>query len=344
MGDFSEDALIEQPAIELLKSMEWDYLNCYNETYGVGGTLGRETPQEVVLTRKLMAAIQKLNPKLPPEAWKLAVEELERDRSAMSPAAANQDVYKLLKDGVKVTFSDPQQGGQTEEKVKVIDWETPTNNDFFLASQFWISGQVYKRRADLVGFVNGLPLAELRKKLSKAKPEESESLAAQIRFMETTDMAVVVSQSQNEVTDFQELGLDITPHRLRMVKEDLETKFKDPEDPLRLVFLCAMWITGFDVPSCSTIYLDKPMRNHTLMQTIARANRVFGGKVNGLIVDYVGVFRDLQKALAIYGGGAGGGGGPVEDKEELVDRLRQAIVDTTAFCEERILLQIDRCH
>ncbi len=77
----------------------------------------------------------------------------------------------------------------------------------------------------------------------------------------------------------------------------------------RIVFVCAMWMTGFDVPSCSTIYLDKPMRNHTLMQTIARANRVFGDKVNGLIVDYIGVFRDLQRALAIYGSGVGGEAG-----------------------------------
>src|SRR2546429_7217183 len=81
-----------------------------------------------------------------------------------------------------------------------------------------------------------------------------------------------------------------------------------------------MWRTGFDVPSLSTIYLDKPMRNHTLMQTIARANRVFLDKANGLIVDYVGVFRDLQKALAIYGsgsgGGSGGGGKPRPDKSE----------------------------
>src|ERR1035437_863659 len=125
--------------------------------------------------------------------------------------------------------------------------------------------------------------------------------------MRTTDMAVVISQAQNEVAEFKEKGLDIAQHRLRMVKEDMETKFKDPDDPFRLVFVCAMWMTGFDVPSCSTIYLDKPLRNHTLMQTIARANRVFKDKVNGLIVDYVGVFRDLQKALAIYGSASGGG-------------------------------------
>ena len=86
-----------------------------------------------------------------------------------------------------------------------------------------------------------------------------------------------------------------------MLKEDLDERFKDPNDPFRLVFVCAMWMTGFDVPSCSTIYLDRPMRNHTLMQTIARANRVFPEKENGLIVDYIGVFRDLEKALAIYG-------------------------------------------
>ena len=85
-----------------------------------------------------------------------------------------------------------------------------------------------------------------------------------------------------------------------MLEEDLDERFKDPDDPFRLVFVCAMWMTGFDVPSCSTIYLDRPMRNHTLMQTIARANRVFPEKENGLIVDYVGVFRRLEAALAVY--------------------------------------------
>src|SRR5437588_9395712 len=103
-----------------------------------------------------------------------------------------------------------------------------------------------------------------------------------------------------------------------MIQQELETKLKTEDDALGTVFVCAMWMTGFDVPSLSTIYLDKSMRNHTLMQTIARANRVFLDKPNGLIVDYVGVFRDLQKALAIYGSGSGGGiedgDTPVEDK------------------------------
>ncbi len=180
--------------------------------------------------------------------------------------------------------------------------------------------------------------AELKKSLAKAAPEEQDAILDTLNWMKTTDMAVVLSQAQNEVADFKAKGLDITPHRQRMVKEDLETKFKNPDDPFRLVFVCAMWMTGFDVPSCSTIYLDKPLRNHTLMQTIARANRVFGEKVNGLIVDYVGVFRDLQKALAIYaGGGAGGGGGPtpVEKKAELIAMLKKAIVEAVDFCKQR---------
>ncbi len=150
-------------------------------------------------------------------------------------------------------------------------------------------------------------------------------------------MAVVVSSGQNEVKEMREKGLDIKPHRERMVKEDLDLKFKDPEDPLRLVFVCAMWMTGFDVPTCSTISLDKPMRNHTLMQTIARANRVAKDKVDGLIVDYVGVFRNLQKALAIYAAPRPGAGtdSPIRDKAELVGVLKKAIGEAETFCTER---------
>src|SRR5713226_493767 len=121
-----------------------------------------------------------------------------------------------------------------------------------------------------------------------------------------------------------------------MKREDLDSKFKDANDPLRIVFVCAMWMTGFDVPSLSTIYLDKPMRNHTLMQTIARANRVWMDKVNGLIVDYVGIFNDLRKALAIYTPGSGAGAGdPVLSKAELVAWLQRAVDEATRFCVER---------
>ncbi|HNC06568.1 MAG TPA: DUF3387 domain-containing protein, partial [Solirubrobacterales bacterium] len=143
------------------------------------------------------------------------------------------------------------------------------------------------------------------------------------------------SQSQNEIAEMEEAGLDITPHRRRMLEEDLDERFKDPENPLRLVFVCAMWMTGFDVPSCSTIYLDRPMRNHTLMQTIARANRVFPEKDNGLIVDYVGVFRRLEEALAIYAAARDDeeAGDVIRDKEELVAELELAVGELEEFCE-----------
>lgn len=743
-SDYTEDTLVEQPAIELFETLDWEAQNCFFEIMGVDGTLGRETRSDVVLVRRLLPALAKLNPGLPNEALMLAIEELTKDRSLMIPVQANREIYDLIKNGVKVSFLNEKEEEQVET-VTVIDWKDPANNDFFLASQLWVTGEVYTRRADLVGFVNGLPLVfvelkaahknlevaykknlsdyrntipqifwynafvilsngvdskigsttaswehftewkrinsegevgvvsletiirgtcdpqklldivenftvfseaqgglvkivaknhqylgvnnaieavkkiednkgrlgvfwhtqgsgksysmlffsqkilrkvpgnwtflvvtdrkeldeQIYKTFTKAgvvtEPEESvhaesgehlkelltedhryvfsliqkfrtekgqkypklsdrqdiivitdeahrtqydilalnmrnalpesafigftgtplmvgeektrevfgdyvsiynfkqsiddnatvplyyenripelelvnvhlnedmeellekadltaeeerrferefareyhlitrddrleaiaedivehfmgrgykgkamvvsidkatairmydkvkkywtsylgglkaeravaigprtDELGEAISYMEETDMAVVVSQAQNEVEELAEKGLDILPHRRRMIQEDLETKFKDPDDPFRIVFVCAMWMTGFDVPSCSTIYLDKPMKNHTLMQTIARANRVFGEKVNGLIVDYVGVFRDLQRALAIYGSDAGGGikegERPVEDKSALIEYLRHAIDETVYFCAEQ---------
>lgn len=122
-----------------------------------------------------------------------------------------------------------------------------------------------------------------------------------------------------------------------MATEDLNKKFKDPADPFRIVFVCAMWLTGFDAPSVNTIYLDKPMKNHTLMQTIERANRVFRDKTCGTIVDYIGVFRNLQKALAIYATPSTGGSvdTPVKDKVALVEALRKAITKVTVYCNDK---------
>ena len=173
---------------------------------------------------------------------------------------------------------------------------------------------------------------------------EGQALQDRIRYMKETDMAVVVSQSQNEIGDLRAQGVDITPHRQRMNTEDLDAKFKDPENPFRIVFVCAMWMTGFDVPACSTIYLDKPQRNHTLMQTIARANRVFADKANGLIVDYIGIFRNLEQALAIYAEGTDEEGrNPIQDKSELVEKLKGAIAEIKQFCANHgvDLAQID---
>jgi type I restriction enzyme R subunit len=177
--------------------------------------------------------------------------------------------------------------------------------------------------------------ARVQKELSRYDLPKSEqaTLKQRLEVLTGTDMAVIVSPGQNEVEQMRRFSLDISPHRRRMYESQpgLDEKFKDTTDPLRLVFVCAMWLTGFDAPSCSTVYLDKPMRNHTLMQTIARANRVFPGKHSGVIVDYANVFASLEKALAIYGAGKGGTN-PVKDKAQLVGALREAVAATTAFC------------
>ena len=735
---YSENSLVEQPAIALLAELGWDTINAYYEFDNGASTLGRETRAEVILTARLRPALQRLNPAAPSAAINQAIEELSRDRSRMSMVAANREIYHLLKNGVRVPVPDPEGDGETVEVVRVIDWDNSANNDFLLCSQFWVTGEMHTRRADLVGCVNGLPLvlvelkaahrrletaftgnlrdykdtipqlfwpnamiilsngsqsrvgsvtagwehfaewkkvdsedeagrvsletmlrgvcdparlldlienfalfqeapgglikltaknhqylgvnnalaamADIRQREGKlgvfwhtqgsgksvamiffaqkvlrklpgnwtfvvvtdrqeldgqiyknfvsagvvtegraqaesckhlrellredhryvftlihkfgtekgeahpvlserrdiivitdeahrsqydtlalnmrtalpnaaflaftgtplivgeektrqvfgdyisvydfqqsvadgatvplyyenripelqlvnenlnedmerlleeaeldeaherklerefareyhlitrddrleavakdlvahftgrgfqgkamiicidkatavrmydkvkkhwgekitalqaewagADDEARKEIEEHIARMKETDMAVVVSQGQNEIAEMADKGLDIRPHRKRMVDEDLETKFKNPADPFRLVFVCAMWMTGFDVPICSTLYLDKPMRNHTLMQTIARANRVYPGKVSGLIVDYAGVFRNLERALAIYGVG-GGGDKPVEDKAALVAALRQALGETRCLCQEQ---------
>ncbi|NLX51090.1 MAG: type I restriction endonuclease subunit R [Deltaproteobacteria bacterium] len=730
---YTEDALVEQPAITLLAELGWETFNAYSEFDNGVSPLGRETKAEVVLKTRLREVLLRINTDVSVDSIHQAIEELTRDRSRMSPTSANREIYHLLKNGVRIPVPEPEGDGETIELVRVIDWDEPANNNFLLCSQFWITGEMHTRRADLIGFVNGLPLlfielkaahrrletaftgnlrdykdtvphlfwpnaliilsngsqsrvgsvtagwehfaewkkigsedekgrvsleimlrgicdparlldlvenfclyqevpgglikltaknhqylgvnnalvalADIRqrdgrlgvfwhtqgsgksvsmiffaqkvlrklpgnwtfvivtdrqeldgqiyknfasagvvtegraqaesskhlrqllsedhryiftlihkfripeevstrsdiivitdeahrsqydtlalnmrtalpnasflaftgtplivgeektrqvfgdyisvydfhqsvddgstvrlyyenripelqlvnenlnedmerlleeaeldetqeKKLERefgreyhlitredrleavakdvvahftgrgfqgkammicidkatavrmydkvkkhwrekiialqaewngAEDDARKEIEKRIALMRETDMAVVVSQGQNEIAEMKDKGLDIRPHRKRMVDEDLETKFKNPDDPFRLVFVCAMWMTGFDVPSCSTLYLDKPMRNHTLMQTIARCNRVYPGKVSGLIVDYAGVFRNLEKALAIYGAGRGGDK-PVEDKAALVAALRQALEETKSLCQER---------
>lgn len=180
-------------------------------------------------------------------------------------------------------------------------------------------------------------LAKLNIALSKAADEhEKEKIRQTIEQYEGIDMAVVVSQGQNEIADMEEFEIDMRPLRARMQKEDLETKFKDPDSNLRIVFVCAMWITGFDVLNLSTLYLDKPLKNHTLMQTIARANRVYPGKTNGLIVDYIGVFRNIQRALAIYATPESGASidDIIKEKEELVELLVSIAKRTRGFLKK----------
>lgn len=218
------------------------------------------------------------------------------------------------------------------------------------------------RMYKLVEFYWDERIRELEVQLPSATDEQDEQYRRrQIEWLRQTQMAVVVSEEQGEVEKFRKWELDITPHR-RLIKEgialpeamrkqprfqnmqrlSLDDAFKAEEHPFRVVIVCAMWLTGFDVPSLSTLYLDKPLKAHTLMQAIARANRVNEGKNNGMIVDYCGILKNLRKALATFAGtgdgGRGGKGGetePARPDEELLADLAEAIVLVRAFLADR---------
>ena len=185
-------------------------------------------------------------------------------------------------------------------------------------------------------------LKELEALINKAEDQQEEQeLKRKYDKVKETEICVVVSSEQNEVDKFRKMNLDIEVHRRKMVERNLEKEFKDEENPFRLAIVCAMWITGFDAPCVSTVYLDKPIKGHTLMQTIARANRVYDDeKENGLIVDYGNVYKQLEHAYSIYGeGGKSGGKGkpagkPVEPLEDLEIELKQAIKDVKAYLKE----------
>lgn len=184
-------------------------------------------------------------------------------------------------------------------------------------------------------------LTEEEKKLvaernhAKTEEERAEKIR-QLEFLSKMEMAVVISKEEGEEDKFAAQGLDISLHRKKMEAitpegKDIEDRFKDKDDHLSLVFVCAMWLTGFDVPSLSTLYLDKPMKGHTLMQAIARANRVYPGKSCGIIVDYVNVFKYMQKALSEYAETDGKEDYPAKDIEQLITNIERSISDTEAF-------------
>lgn len=184
-------------------------------------------------------------------------------------------------------------------------------------------------------------LPEEKKKLveerNHAKTEEERAeKCRQLDFLSNMDMAVVISKEDGEEEKFAVQGLDIVPHRKKMEAispdgKDIEDRFKDKDDPISLVFVCAMWLTGFDVPSLSTLYLDKPMKGHTLMQAIARANRVFPGKSCGIIVDYVNVFKYMQQALSDYASTGDDMDYPAKDIGLLIANIDRTIVECDGF-------------
>ena len=204
------------------------------------------------------------------------------------------------------------------------------------------------RMYDMVQTAQKEEIIALRRKIMQTRDAElKQRYKRAIQFMEETRMAVVISQEgsdKEETKKFEKEGLVIHQHRRLMDHPDddgrnIEDYFKDPNNTYRIVFVTAMWLTGFDAPAVSTLYLDKPLQNHTLMQAIARANRVFEGKKNGLVVDYFGVFRNLKKALADYAeGGKGDKKGedefPLQEFEELLLILEAGIAEAKAYCKD----------
>lgn len=213
-------------------------------------------------------------------------------------------------------------------------------------SDLWTSGKAMfvclnkvtcVRMYNLVQKYWNAEIASLKIKIQNATQQEAQELERKLQWMQETEMAVVISQEQNEIQTFNKWGLDIKTHRKKMEKRELDKEFKDAKNPLRVVFVCAMWLTGFDVQCLSCLYLDKPLKAHTLMQTIARANRVSEGKSNGLIVDYIGIVKALRKALADYTANVGrqGGTDPTVDKDVLIARILETIAAANAFLADR---------
>ena len=190
----------------------------------------------------------------------------------------------------------------------------------------------------------------LEKQATKINDEQEQIIAYRnLKWVKETEISVIISSEQNEIKKFRDWDLDIELHRQKMNSRNLESEFKDENNPFRIAIVCAMWITGFDVKSLSTLYIDKPLKSHTLMQTIARANRVHTDKNNGLIVDYIETYKALLKALAIYGGGTSKGSGgeetedepPVRPLEELEEELKETIDATISFLKHDCEFDLD---
>jgi type I restriction enzyme, R subunit len=190
--------------------------------------------------------------------------------------------------------------------------------------------------------IDATPDADLRQALHAQR----DRLLAQADWLDQTILGLIVSEAQGEVAEFKKWNFDIIEHRALMKqgfetpdgkRVDVESAFKDPKHPFRVAVVCAMWLTGFDVECLSTLYVDKPMKAHTLMQAIARANRRFPGKDFGLVVDYNGMLASLRAALAQYALGDEATGSPeiVAPLVERVAALDDAIVEAETFLRAR---------
>ncbi|MBW2561772.1 MAG: type I restriction endonuclease subunit R, partial [Deltaproteobacteria bacterium] len=319
------------------KTNAWfgDYVSEYNFIQSVDD--GATVP---LFYRKRVPEVLNQNENLSDEFYQIledenlddkAQEKLEKEYSTEMEVIKRDDRLETIAKDIVAHF--PCRGYLGKGMVVSIDKYT--------AVKMYDKVQIYwkEEMKRLVGLVSKATDAGYKERMQKT-----------LDFMRTVEMAVVISEDAGEEERFAKQGLDIKPHRMKINDidvngHDIEYRFKDPTDKLQLVFLCAMWLTGFDAPTVSTLYLDKPMKDHTLMQTIARANRVTShtinsiSKANGEVVDYYNVFRNMKKALSDYAmGDDKEQESPVQDKSNLFDLLDDALLQGTAFCSS---LEID---
>ena len=266
----------------------------------------------------------------------------------------NPEITDKILDAIEAADLDPDQAEKVmhefEKEVHLLTAEPRLKaiaHDFVQHySDLWTSGKamfVCLNKVTCVRMYNYVQdewekeIASLEQRIAHAaSDQEQQELSRKLTWMKETEMCVVISQEQNEIKTFQEWKLDIKPHREKMEKRELDKEYKDSDNPFRVVFVCAMWLTGFDVKSLSCLYLDKPLKAHTLMQTIARANRVAAGKSNGLIIDYIGIVGALKKALNDYTQNVNGTSGvdPTVDKEEMIEHILKAVAGANQLMDE----------
>lgn len=249
----------------------------------------------------------------------------------------NEDETRLLENSASRILEVIKRDDRLDKIAQDIVHHFPRRG--FLGKGMVVSVDKYTavKMYDKVQHYWGIEKQKITQERNQAQTKEKrDELTKILNYMNTVEMAVIISEEADENDKFSKQGLDITKHRQKMNEitpegYDIEDRFKDPNDKLQLVFVCAMWLTGFDVKSLSTLYLDKPMKGHTLMQAIARANRVYPGKFCGIIVDYVNVFKYMQKALTEYAIGGDGTEFPVKDIDKLIGYIDGTIKEANDF-------------
>lgn len=251
--------------------------------------------------------------------------------------ARNEDETRLLENASSRILEVIKRDGRLDKVAQDIAYHFPRRG--FLGKGMVVSVDKYTavKMYDKVQHYWAIEKQNIMKERNTASTkEERDQLTRILAYMNKVEMAVIISEENDEEAKFAKQGLKISEHRAKMKEitpdgRDIEDRFKDPNDSLQLVFVCAMWLTGFDVKNLSTLYLDKPMKGHTLMQAIARANRVYPGKPAGIIVDYVNVFKYMKKALTEYATGDDGTEFPAKDIDQLISYIDGTIDEADSF-------------